>query len=64
MRKAKADQFATNVLPTIRELQDLGLSLRGIASSLNERGVKTARDGKWQAATVQNVLQRLSAVEA
>ena len=64
VRKAKADQFATNVLPIIRELQDLGLSLRGIASRLNERGVKTARDGKWQAATVQNVLQRLSAVEA
>jgi DNA invertase Pin-like site-specific DNA recombinase len=58
VRMAKADDFAANVLPIIREMQSSGMSLRGVANTLNERGVKTARGGKWQAATVRNVLAR------
>ena len=58
VRMAKADDFAANVLPIVRELQSSGMSLRGVANTLNERGVRTARGGKWQAATVRNVLAR------
>lgn len=57
-RIAKANAFAANVLPVIRSLQEQGLSLRGIAKALNERGVKTARGGQWQATTVRNILIR------
>jgi len=58
VRVAQADDFAANVFPIIRDLQSNGLSLRGVANTLNERRFETARGGKWQAATVRNVLAR------
>jgi len=58
IRKAKADEFAANVLPIVRELQGQGLSLRQIAATLNERGVRTARGGAWAATTVRNIITR------
>ncbi len=64
VRMAKADVFAANVLPIIREMRSSGMSLRGVADTLNERGVKTARGGKWQAATVKNVLARTNKMTA
>lgn len=57
--KAIANQFAANILPVIREIQAAGVStLVGIANALNARGVKTARNGRWHAATVRAVLLR------
>jgi DNA invertase Pin-like site-specific DNA recombinase len=57
--KANADRFAANTLPIIKEIEASGIStLKGIAGALNARGVKTARGGKWYAATVKNVLAR------
>jgi DNA invertase Pin-like site-specific DNA recombinase len=57
--RAAADQFAANVLPVIRELQDHGLtSNNAIAAKLNERGVKTARGGKWTHVQVGAALAR------
>lgn len=56
--KAGADEFAANVLPTIRDLQGKGLSHRAIAEELNVRRVRTARDGNWSATQVQRVLAR------
>lgn len=58
IRKARADEFAANVAPVVRELKGQGLSLRRIAATLNERGVKTARGGKWQATTVRNIFRK------
>src|SRR5664280_1277294 len=47
---ANAEKFAANVLPVIREAQKAGASsLRAIAQVLNDRGVRTARGGKWAA---------------
>jgi DNA invertase Pin-like site-specific DNA recombinase len=60
---AKADELADNVLPIIRDLQGQGLSLRLIATSLNERGVETSRGGTWAATTVRNVLARNNRAE-
>lgn len=60
-RIAKADAFAANTLPVISGLQGQGLSLRGVAKALNERGVQTANGGQWQATTVKNLLARDSA---
>jgi hypothetical protein len=34
-------------------------SLRAIASALNDRGIPTARGGKWFAASVRDVLARI-----
>jgi len=57
--KARADQFAENVLPIIRDIEVSGVtSCLGIAKALNARGVKTARGGDWYATTVKNVINR------
>lgn len=57
--RARADSFAGNVLPIIREIQGAGVTaLAAIAERLNARGVRTARGGLWYAATVRNVLAR------
>ncbi len=53
-----ARRFALNVLPVIREVQAAGVkSLRAIATTLNARGIRTARGGQWAAQTVANVLR-------
>ena len=52
--------FADSVAPAIREAQAAGAkTLRQIAAALNGRGIGTARGGKWEAATVANVLRRI-----
>lgn len=56
---AKADQFAANVVPIIRDVQKAGITtLAGIAAALNARGVSTAQSGKWYPTTVKNLLDR------
>jgi len=57
--KAEADAHTAIVAPAIREAQAAGAkSLRQIAAALNARGIATARGGKWEAATVRNILRR------
>jgi DNA invertase Pin-like site-specific DNA recombinase len=59
--KADADHFAKNVAPIIREIQSSGVaSHRGIARSLNARGIATARGGVWTAVQVGAILQRVA----
>lgn len=56
---AAADTFAATVLPAIRQAQATGaVTLRDIAGKLNAANVPTARGGRWEAATVRNVLKR------
>jgi DNA invertase Pin-like site-specific DNA recombinase len=57
-RKAAAAQAKT-LAPTLRELQNEGLSLRDIAEELNNRAIPTLRGGRWHLASVQRVLARL-----
>ena len=57
--RAKADQFAANVLPIVREIEAAGLTTtRAIAEALNARGIRTARGGAWHRSTVANLLRR------
>ena len=59
IQKAEADAHAAVVMPVIREAQAAGAgSLRQIAAALIGRGIPTARGGRWEAATVRNVLRR------
>jgi DNA invertase Pin-like site-specific DNA recombinase len=54
-----ADRFAESVLPIIASIQRSGItSLRGLAIALNNRGVRTARNGQWQVSNVRNILAR------
>jgi DNA invertase Pin-like site-specific DNA recombinase len=60
----KAEQFANRILPIIKELQNQGItSYKGVARALNVRGVPTANDRQWYAATVKNILQRSTVVQ-
>lgn len=55
----EARRFAENVAPVIHQVYASGVvSLRGVASVLNMRGVRTARGGKWAATQVGAVLAR------
>jgi Recombinase len=46
-------------MPIIEELRSAGIiSLRGIATALNARGVQTARGGQWDPTTVKRILAR------
>ena len=59
INKQKARQFAANVLPVIREIQEHGASSHNaIAAKLNGRNVKTARGGRWTHVQVKTVLGR------
>jgi hypothetical protein len=54
----EAAAFAANVLPIIEALRASGVrDLRGLASALNIRGVRTARGGRWHVSNV-NVTYR------
>jgi DNA invertase Pin-like site-specific DNA recombinase len=56
----KANRFATNTLPIIKELQGQGLtSYKSLAKALNVRGIPTANNRQWYGATVKNVLARV-----
>ncbi|WP_448189346.1 recombinase family protein [Azospirillum sp. sgz301742] len=54
----KADEFASRVLPIIRQLQNQGMSLRAIADRLNAMQIRAVRGGQWQAVQVSRVLER------
>ena len=56
--KAAAARLAANVLPLILPMKADGKSLRQIAAALNERGIPTARGGKWAQTQVADILRR------
>lgn len=58
--KAKAQAFASRILPLIHSIQQSGASnLREIAAELTTRGVQTARGGfQWHPSQVANILAR------
>ncbi len=59
VRRAQVDQFTSNVLPIIKEIQAAGArSLRAIAEELNMRGVSTSNTAAWHATTVARLLRR------
>ena len=56
---SEADRFAANILPVVRSIQNAGaISLAAIADALNNRGIRSARGGRWHVSTVQNLLAR------
>ncbi len=58
VKMGRPRELTPEVLDRIRAQHDAGESLRKIAASLEADGVPTARGGsKWQASTIQRVLQ-------
>jgi hypothetical protein len=63
--KRVVDVRAEALRPTIRKLRKSGfVSITAIARELNERGIPTARGGKWRLTTVTRLLERLQRLEA
>ena len=57
--QAKADRHAQDALPIVDDIRAGGIrGLKGIAAELNDRGILTARNGKWYPTTVKNLLAR------
>jgi DNA invertase Pin-like site-specific DNA recombinase len=56
--KAKAQAFATDIMPIVAEIKSEGhTSLRAIASELNARGIMTARGGQWGPQAVSDLIR-------
>jgi hypothetical protein len=56
-RRASTAAWAADLLPVVRDIQGQGaMSLRRVATVLNDRGIPTRRGGQWTA------VQRLLAV--
>jgi DNA invertase Pin-like site-specific DNA recombinase len=58
--RAEAKARAERLAPVIRELQQQGYSMRGIAVELTRRKVPTPHGGKWHVQTVSRMVQRLA----
>ena len=59
--KAKAKAFATDIMPIIGDIRTAGItSLRHIAAELNDRGIMTARGGKWGPQSVSDLIRAAS----
>lgn len=52
----RARSVRARVYPTAQEMRDRGMTLTQIADDLNERGIKTCRNGQWYASTVRQLL--------
>jgi DNA invertase Pin-like site-specific DNA recombinase len=58
-QQSEADRFAGNIMPFIRSIQAAGTTgMVAIAQALNDRGVRTARGGRWHCSSVRNVIAR------
>lgn len=58
VRQAKAKQRAADLSGILAEIQETVTSANGIANALNERGVPTARGGRWTSVQVSRILAR------
>ena len=55
----EAERFAANIMPLIRSIQAAGTKgMVAIARALNDRGIRTARGGRWHCSSVRNVIIR------
>jgi DNA invertase Pin-like site-specific DNA recombinase len=56
---AAADQFVAGLVPIIEAIRSTGAqTLDAICSALNQRGVRSARGGRWHVSSVRNLLLR------
>jgi DNA invertase Pin-like site-specific DNA recombinase len=54
-----ANEFAAGLMPMVRTIQSTGVTtLAAISEALNQRGIRTARGGRWHVSSVMNLLAR------
>jgi DNA invertase Pin-like site-specific DNA recombinase len=56
---AAADEFVSGLLPVVLAIRQTGAqTLEAMSQALNQRGIRTARGGKWHASSVANLFVR------
>jgi DNA invertase Pin-like site-specific DNA recombinase len=61
MQIAVADQFVEGLMPVVQAIRGSGAAtLEAITVALNQRGIRSARGGRWHASSVANLLARAS----
>src|ERR1700716_1502489 len=56
---AAADEFVSGLLPVVLAIRQTGANtLEAMSQALNQRGMRTARGGKWHASSVANLFVR------
>jgi DNA invertase Pin-like site-specific DNA recombinase len=64
-QSATADEFVARLLPIIQAIRSIGaVTLRDMTEALNQRGIRSARGGKWHVSSVLNVLARARDLKA
>jgi DNA invertase Pin-like site-specific DNA recombinase len=59
MQTEAADEFALRLLPLLHAIRGTGATtLEQISSALNDRGIRSARGGRWHVSSVMNLLGR------
>jgi DNA invertase Pin-like site-specific DNA recombinase len=64
VQTAAADDFVASLLPIIQAIRSTGaVTLRDMTEALNQRGIRSARGGRWHVSSVLNVLTRARELE-
>jgi DNA invertase Pin-like site-specific DNA recombinase len=62
VQTATADEFVASLMPVIDAIRSTGAkTLDAITGALNQRGIRSARGGRWHVSSVRNLLTRASA---
>jgi DNA invertase Pin-like site-specific DNA recombinase len=59
VQTAAADAFVASLMPVVEAIRSTGsTTLEAITEALNQRGIRSARGGKWHVSSVANLLVR------
>jgi DNA invertase Pin-like site-specific DNA recombinase len=59
VQTAAADAFVAGLMPVVEAIRSTGeTTLEAITAALNQRGIRSARGGKWHVSSVANLLAR------
>jgi DNA invertase Pin-like site-specific DNA recombinase len=62
-QSATADEFVAGLLPIVQAIRSIGaVTLRDMTEALNQRGIRSARGGRWHVSSVKNLLARTSTI--
>jgi DNA invertase Pin-like site-specific DNA recombinase len=63
VQTAAADDFVAGLLPIIQAIRSTGaVTLHDMTDALNQRGIRSARGGKWHVSSVKNLLARSNVI--
>jgi hypothetical protein len=59
VQTAAADEFVAGLIPVVEAIRKTGAStLDAMTRALNDRGIRSARGGRWHVSSVLNLLAR------